>query len=71
MMVHIHFSWMNLDRTFIGKFSYRISVVEYYMFYFITGQTCLHLAAEHSHLPIIRLLVLSGANLNIQVRNKI
>lgn len=34
MMVHIHFSWMNLDRTFIGKFSYRISVVEYYVLFY-------------------------------------
>lgn len=30
------------------------------------GQTCLHLAAENTHLPIIRLLVMSGANLNTQ-----
>lgn len=30
------------------------------------GQTCLHLASENTHLPIIRLLVMSGANLNTQ-----
>lgn len=40
------------------------------MFICFVGQTCLHLAAENTHLPIIRLLVMSGANLNTQVRQQ-
>jgi len=38
------------------------------MFLLFVGQTCLHLAAEGTHLPVMRQLLKKGSNINTQVR---